>query len=291
MIKILMLGVIIPAFISFFISGIVWKIWGKELEPIKKGFWSNSLGFTMAYIFGNWGLVGFPPLPPVEATQWMIFIAGISLIAGFADSFFKLPLWINLFIRLLSTGGVLWVLLTPMFKFTWTPEQSRIYFIILLISGILYWFLFEKLNEKQETGITIPLIYVLVATGTSFISLISNSALIAQMAGIVAASSGSLFLISIIKPSFSMKGSVPFFVLILIALWVNIYFYVGVSALHLLLIIISPLLAFICELKQIKNLKKWQIHILRIIIILIPIVVSLGLTYSAQPAESQNYDY
>jgi hypothetical protein len=293
--NIIFFGVILPAIITLVINAISWNAKKRDSEPIKNGFWGLPLGLGLSYIAGHIGILGKPPIPPVESTQWLVFIALIMIVSGLIDSLIKLPVIAKVIIRAVSSGAVFYLTAMPMIKNTWATNQSITWSALITIAITIYWFLlefiFKKNTDNKQTSSSVITIGLISGAIAGF-SVFSSSAALAQLTGVIGASIGGLFFVSIFKKNFSAEKGLASISLLLAMLLLNTYLYADVKSLaSIALLIISPSFSLLGDLKALDKLKPWQKVIIKGILVAIPLVISLGLVadFSEKSAEDEYY--
>jgi hypothetical protein len=273
-----LIPLVISAIFMFF-----WKPLKKESLPILNGFWTFPLAFSIAFIVSNILILGFPQLPPSEASQWLVFVALTVLLVGLIDAFEKTPKVVNHFFKLAGIFFSIVVTLLSYIKSTWTSQQSYLHIFGIGIVSFIYLKLFEKILSKEGDlqRVVAPITIGLMSAGTAGLALTSKTLSVAQLAGLIGVTIIPIFVTSIVKPSFSMKKSASSVFLLFLAMWLNIWFYAQpYSTGGFGLTITSPLFSFIAELKVFSKLKDWQKVLLKVILMIIPMVAGLLLSYN-----------
>lgn len=292
--KLVFFSVVLPALITLIINGISWNSKKRDSNPIKNGFWGMPLGIGIAYISGHISILGKPEIPPVESTQWLVFIAVVMILSGLIDSLLKLPSIAKAIIRAVSSGAVFYMTAMPMIKNTWTTNQTIMWSAGITIGITAYWFLLEyifKKNTEAQRSSSVITIGLLSGAIAGF-SVLSSSASLGQLTGLIGSSIGGLFFVSLFKKNFSTEKGLASIVLLLSMLLLNTYLYAEVKSLtSLLLLIASPLASLIGDLKVLEKLKPWQKVIIKAILVAIPIGASLGLIadFSEKSPEDEYY--
>ncbi|MFN8671218.1 MAG: hypothetical protein U0457_03935 [Candidatus Sericytochromatia bacterium] len=296
-INILFQILILPLIIASIILFIAWKPLKKEDSAIAEGFWSFPLSIGLAFFISYWNMLGLPEMPPNESTQWLIFIALFSIIIGLIDGYIKLPKIINYIIKFLSVIGVSYISLFQLIKGSWETNQSATNLGIVSVLGFIFYFLYEKnsnlkLAEEKEDVFS-PIINTgLFIGGTAVLSLISSSLALAKFSGILGSIFIPLFLIALLKPTFSLKKSFSVISLMFIAIYINIWYFSYVkSTAGFFVLALAPLIPLVSNLSFFKKFSTIKIILIRAVLAIIPIILALLLSYDFNKKEDDYYGY
>ena len=187
-------AVAMPLVIATICMVISWRPWRRDHREKVRGWWGGALGVGLGYLVGHVTINKWPALPPVQATDYLFFIAVAAMVVGVTESF-RLPPVLRWSLRALLSLGVSWFMISNGYKSghgsgmvaAWTGGQAMGLFLI--------WTLTERLAERRA-GPSIPLALSLLLAVASVFFLQAGSAKLAQLAGVLAAALGGATLVA-----------------------------------------------------------------------------------------------
>ncbi|MDQ7007168.1 MAG: hypothetical protein Q9Q40_08040 [Acidobacteriota bacterium] len=204
---------------------------------------AGALAYPLAHGLVRGGL----PFPPVESVDWLPFFALLAGVVGLLEA--GLPRlgrgrWL---LRLVVVAGLLWTTLSPLVRYAWSALAAAGWMAALEIAVLLFWGAVES-HVRRDEPLAAPLSFLLLSVGSSGILLLSNSAVLGQLAGVLAAVLGAWLLMAVLRPRrFPARGSGAVLTLVLAGLWMQGYFYADLPLSSLVLLALVPATAVVGE--------------------------------------------
>ena len=151
--------------------------------------WAVGVAVALAYGVGHIALLGPPPWPPAEASQWLPLLAlaaaAVATIEGHALG--AEHWWWR--VRLLLLVAATTVALHPLLAYSWGPVAAVGRIGVTVVVAGLVWTALAGVARRMPA---LPLAVLLIActTALSVATLLAHSASLAQLAGILAAALG-----------------------------------------------------------------------------------------------------
>lgn len=283
-----MYGIIIPVLIAGILFAVAWRPW-RRYSQLKHAETIGPLAIGISYLVGHIGIAGFPSFPPVEAVQWLIYFAAIIIVLGMIESLRKGRKFFPWGIRLHLAFGLPWMLLRSMFQHHWGTIEGMVWVLGTGLLILLFWKTLDALAEGF-TGYPAPLLFLIIATGLSIALVISGSALLGHLSGLLAAAMGIAFFIALFVPSFSLAhGATSFYAVVLGGLLINGYFYSELSMLSILPLIAAPMVPWVGKLSIFK--KRGILWINAVASVSIAILIGIAVLLAIQASPPLNYGY
>ena len=281
-------SVLLPVFISGTILFIAWRGWRRS-EPIPNGTWGGPIALGLGYGVGHIGTIGFPPFPAVEATQWLLYFAFAATVFSLLESRWGKSGFVCFLIRGMLSAAIPWLLLRSMLKHTWAPIEGVAWLLGLSGAVFAFWILLDAAME-HHTGVTSPLTLLIVTLGSSVVLVLSGSALLGQLAGILGAAVGASLIVAWWRPKLTFAGGmVPVVAAMLAGLWLNGYFYAEAPAASILPLAIAPAMVWVRKLAPMRKLGSRGETVIAVAAVLAPVVLAVALAFQASPPI--DYDY
>jgi hypothetical protein len=176
-----------------------------------------------------------------------------------------------------------------MIAHTWSGGTALLWLATLGAGVFALWSLLDR-QADTIVGIWVPLAFVVLAAGSAGVLALSGSALLGQLAGVLAAMAGAAALTAFLWKGVSIaRGAVPVFVLILLGLWIAGYFYAEVPLASVLLLVHTPVLVGLAGKLAGHLPRPWMAGLARSAAVLVPVGIALALALAAQP-EPGPYD-
>lgn len=200
-----------------------------------KDIWM-ALALAASFAIGFLSIVGKVPLPPVQVTHWLLWLAIFGWLCF--SILGHLPSWITRLVSLILFSLVAFLLLKPFFN-RWSSIQEWSWILGL---GLVFWLLYlARVSVAADEKASVPLwIFIVAATGASLIHVMDGGAMSGQLGGVLAAGCGGLFLASLMSKDLN-PGPVTTgtFVTLFSALLILGHFYVEVSPIASVLVGLS----------------------------------------------------
>jgi hypothetical protein len=196
-----------------------------------------ALGYTLSH-----GLVaGWPGLPPVDVTHWLLWFALLAGLVGVAEGLLTPPTAVTLGTRAVVSLGFVYLVLRPLIAWSFSSNLVSALWIVGLGAGLVgFWTLVGRLLASRGGLPPIAALLVLAAGSAAALGL-AASTMLAQLAFVLAVTLGAAGLLAVVWPSFSLSpAAAPAISVLLFGLWLNGYFYAELPALSALLLAHAP---------------------------------------------------
>lgn len=285
LIKQLFFGLLLPAMVGGGIFVIARSLSPKayataryEKEQDGLAGWLIAAALGVGYIFGYVGLERLPAFPPKLGTHWLCYLAIIGLIVG---RFWHRAVW-GPIAQIAISIIIPRLLLTATFKHTWGPIEGIIWWVCLAVVIFIIWHLVEQSFSALPSGASSPFVYFGLSGGTALILALSGSLRLAQHGGILAALFAASWILTLSlqrdrKRFVFPRGASPVVTLLLIGIWMNGYFFAEVPAISTILLVISPLLAQVGRIEEVRELGGWRSKLAQIAAVALPVVIAIGI--------------
>lgn len=104
-----------------------------------------AVGVVAGWVFGVVALVGLPPIPPVEAFQWLVPAAVVALLWGALPA---LPRVADLAARAVLLAALLHRMLAPMVEYSWSGGVAAAWIGGLALAGAATWAGYDAVVER-----------------------------------------------------------------------------------------------------------------------------------------------
>jgi hypothetical protein len=279
----ILLGVVLPAVTASAALLAIWRPWRKAASP-SGTIGAGALAIGLAYAAGYAALVGWPPFPPVEATQWILYLlvaaAGLCLLERMTS---RPPNWLLWGFRVGLVAVALVLILRPMMTYSWSPGRTAVWLAGLCILALVFWLELEWVLPGVE-ALSSWFVLTIVAVGCSLCLAVSGSLLLGQLGGVLAAAAaGATF------PAFLPGGrtidraSVRVPAVILTCLLLSGYFYSELPAISALLVTVAPLAARSVPQASLAGRRPFIVAVVRGAAVAVPIVVAVIIAFASSP--------
>lgn len=275
--------IFVPAVVAGAVWGAGWKIWDRKAAALRDGTWVGPLAFAAAFAAGFILLEGWPGFPPRSAEGWLPYIgAGAGLLS--AGRFGRRELVIQIIL-----WGVIFAFavmrLTVNLRPTWSGGEEALWFFGFVVTGLAAQMALEVVAERRP-GVSMPVVYWILAVGVFTTLALSGSITYAQYAGIVAAAAGAAFVAACIKPSISFSGAggtSGVVVVLLNALLLCGNLFSGLPLSVALILAGAPIFLLIGEMGWVTQRAGWQQVLLRAVFVGVPVGVAVGVAKWMSP--------
>ncbi len=206
----------------------------------------GALGLALGYFAGYSGILGRPAFPPVEATQLFFFIAAASLIPAAVDAVGKNRSPVNWFVRVSIVASSAWFLLRPFIAYRWSVPESAVRMFILTVLAMIFWNVLDDLGRSSRTRL-LALYLVVLGTAESIVIILSHSAAVAQLQGILVAALAAALAVSLVfrdsGTELMLMSALPVVVLIFFFHAAGTFFFADMPLSSGMLLWLSPVAA------------------------------------------------
>lgn len=263
--RILLFGVLLPAFAAGIVLFIAWR----RTPPLAGGKWSGAVAFTLGYVIAYFVAFGMPPFPPIDAMQWLVYLAVVAMVIGLTESFFQIPSWTRWLLRWVFSVLMLWLLLRTMVTYTWGVPKGVVWLLSLSLMMLLFWTALDNLSEKV-TGSLVPVLFFTTALGSSVALMLGRSASVSQLCGSVTAILAVSAVVGWQHPNFTLaKGAMAVLITLIFGFWLNGVFFAYLPMVTAILLTLSPLTGWLGQVTFMRHLPSWQSVSLQLIVALL----------------------
>jgi len=282
--RLLLDTLVFPALACAVTFSIVRGIGGKS-DPSRSA--AAAVGLGMGYLTGHLRILGLPPLPPVDTTQWLFYVVILSAAAA--------GLWRGIGARwgtlaaAIPAAGLLGVTLRPMWTYHWGGGEAAIWVAGLFVALLLLWLSQDRMASISPEGPQQSLVYLWVALAVSAVLGLSATALLAMLASALAVGLGVLALISFFSRVPSGGWRLVAFV-VLAGLLLNGLFYAQLTGWNAALLAVAPAAAWLSRAPWIRRQGPWvriAAAMLAVILVTAPAVAEAAPAYP----QASPYDY
>jgi hypothetical protein len=290
-VKMLMVSAVMPAILAGAALALAWRVWRRDGDG-NRGAWGGAAGLALAYAAGHLGLVGAPPFPPVEATQWLFWLALLAGLWGAMEDRLRLLARVRLGGRVILAIVLPVALARPLVTYSWGAGKGTLYVALLGIAVAALSWIVQRTAERRD-GALVPALLLVVATGSAGLLVMSGSALLGQLAGLLAAASGAALVLAFWRPRVSLAGGgVTVAVLLLSGLWITGFFY---AEMPLPSAILAPLSlaagAGLAQIPAVRGRGRGQLVVISLVAASILIGAAVGFAAVEYFGSSDDYMY
>jgi hypothetical protein len=254
------------------------------------GRWGLPLGLGIGYALGHAGASEWltsgelPSIPPLNATDWLPWLALAAMVLGLLESLWPSPAWARWENRLLLVGATLWLLIGPLYQSLWEPAQWKgAVWVCGLGAGILvFWGLLEGLSGRRGRAMLLPL--AVLAGGTAAALVLSRFLVLGECGMGLAAALGAAWLVSRWWVELSPAGGgVPVVGVLLAGLILGGFFYAELPASSAILLALAPLALLVDRIGPVARWPGWAGGLARLAAVLVPVGAAVALAAMAAP--------
>ncbi len=161
--------------------------------------WAASLALAWAWIVGYVTVVGWPPFPPINATQRLVYhvLVASVVLAVVVGRFERARVLASL--RAGFSFVLPWLLLRPNIEYRWSTLES-VAWVAGLGAVIFVFSMALDAAARRNTGAVTPVAACVAWIGFAVVLVLSGSALLGQLAGACAAALGAAAVFGFVKP-------------------------------------------------------------------------------------------
>jgi hypothetical protein len=270
------LGLCLPAAVAaVLLLAIGWP--ARATDRARLGDAGATLALTAGYAAGHAAILGWPPIPPLETTQWLMLVAiGAGLLGIFADCW-RGPVVLRGVLWLLGSVGIVWAFLHPLLA---REDQSRVevgLLASLAIGCAYYWGALECLAAQvQGPSLTLAMTASVAAAAPTF--LFSHSVVHARLAGaLLAALLGFLAVSAFLRGGRLSRGGAAVGGCLIAALALDGHFYADLPTASALLFPLAPLALWFGQDPEVKRMRPWPRALLLTIAVLAPLAIAVAI--------------
>lgn len=278
-----------PLLVGFILTAAL----GKFVKTDSKRDWIAGLALAGAFLTTFYSSAGFPDFPPVRVLNWTptLVIAALILCSLLPPNKSAFHMVLGMAFSAVAT----YLFLNPLGQ-GWEGSTHADWFVLSFILISLLHVVANSENEA-ENGQQRLFMMVVFATGISLISIISESAKVAQITGGLAASCGAVFLGRLVAKDIPVGRIVNGVFLAAIAcLILNVYHYVEAPGWAMLVVMLAHVARLVLRHPSLMAMSGLKRGAIAVIIALLPVIVTvaaLGMNEmaAAEAAGDDEYDY
>lgn len=257
-------------------------------KPERRGI--AALGVLVvpaAYLTGHLYHFTQPPWTnwqAVDAWQWIAPGVGIAATFGIASVLVNRG-WLTFLLRLIVTTALTCITLQSYIRFTWTMGESAGWIVGISLGGVLWWTAVEYAG-RRPAGNWFAVQWLLLTIGCAAIFILSKSARLAEICMMLGAGIGSAMVLQIAGRRSIAAGMLAIAPLVLLALWINGYFYAELTWWRALVPAVAPICGLIAATPVLQQKRKWLGPLLATLAILAIVAAVVGVaaaTYEVDP--------
>lgn len=264
----------LPPFIVTF-AILLASLFASKRELITLSRFLTALAIALGYAVGHRIATGSFALVPKSVEDWLplmaLFVAFVSLVENLP----KLTFPLRSLLRLVFSVAAIAILLLPLAVLGFSAKLGWALALGFLLT--LVWTGLDELAERKHEAV-LPLALSLVTVVSSASLFISHSAQLSQLAGVLSAVLGSLFIFNLWQRQWSMaKGASGVVALILFSINVNGIFYANLPLLSAIFLWLAALSGLLRLLPFSAKLNIWLQFALQLTITLLLSVIGFGI--------------
>lgn len=222
--KLFSMGILLPAAASGAVLLIPYSLWRRLPSSL------TPAALCLGYAAGYSGVAGVPSLPPLDASQWTVYIVSFAAVASMADALFAFQRKVDYLFMTFFSFGISYAFLRPLMQYRWNGAEGVLWIAGTGVFILALWFLMKRSAEASGAPSALSVALVII-TFSGFILLLSGSALLGQLAGAFAAAFLPVTIAALLSPSAGIyRKVVPVIVAAFASLWINGYFFAEMSA-------------------------------------------------------------
>jgi hypothetical protein len=174
--------------------------------------WGGPLAVALGFAGGIWALFGWPGFPPLDANDWLLFLALPLSLLGTLDASARLPMQVRLAASTVAVVGVLLLVSWPVikdFESSW-PDGTRAVAVTCALS-IAWIFSLDELAARRSAAGVGALLLATLAPAAAVLAL-SGSQRLAQTSGVLAAAVGGWALAEYALGAAGVAAGIPLIV-------------------------------------------------------------------------------
>jgi hypothetical protein len=269
----ILFGVVLP----FVLSGALLKVprllrcWG---------YWTGPLAVGVAFTAGFGCIEGSAhlfPFPPRSAIPWLFYLGLFFTLVGLLDAGVKIPKWVRPIIVFVAMGAGAGVLLRFQFvNHVWDAMQGSAWLMGIAGVGVVWWWCFE--SAAGEGGIVLPLgAMFITGIGGLVVMLVADQTVGQALGAMAVALAAAAAVVGWFGDVSLVRGTAVVVAGMGACALAAAYFVSDVPIVDLSLVAIAPLLLAGGIWLPMGNLRPWLRISIRLVIVLVPLGIALGL--------------
>ncbi|MYG00513.1 hypothetical protein F4212_15465 [Candidatus Poribacteria bacterium] len=275
-------GMLLPAIVCGSLFGTSVYLLNRD-EQRRQFQWLVAAALGIGYIIGHIALEGRPNLLPKESIHWLVYFTLLAILTG---TYWDSSRWIRLITQLIYSIAIPRLLLDSYFRYTWGPIEAVIWWICLTVGVYIFWNIVLQSFSALPSGASVPFVYLGISGGTTLITALSGTIVIALHAGIIAVLFAAIWILTIVlQRRVQLTGEFrtqvipnsvsPVVTFLFVGVWINGYFYAEVPSVSVLLLLLSPVFAMVGRINAVQRLGERKTVLLQICLIALCVSIAL----------------
>src|SRR5262249_53264491 len=109
-------GVLLPAALAALVLVMAWWQTKRRVSARQSRSWGGPLAVGLAFVGGYLALLGRPPFPPLDATDWLYFLAGSLAVLGTIDATCNLLPQVRVVSLVAIVALAAWLVMRPLLE-------------------------------------------------------------------------------------------------------------------------------------------------------------------------------
>ncbi|MHC4977983.1 MAG: hypothetical protein ACYTGT_03025 [Planctomycetota bacterium] len=273
MLKPLLLGLLVPALVcgAFIVAAARPRLDGGPA----RGQWGGLVGLTLGYLIAHVAVAGWPPLQPVDVTDWIPHAAVAAMVVGLIAWLWPRAVGLHWCLRFALAAGAVVVVTLPTMRHTWTTVQSVIVLLVLVPAMLATWISLDGLARRMS-GPALALILLILSGAGSIALVVSKTAKLGQLCAALAAMAGAGLVVAWWNRRSSLgAGAAGVAAVLLGYLWLEGYLYAELPVASAILLAAAPSAAWVAALPAVRKLAPWQVACVLAAAVLMPTAAAL----------------
>lgn len=233
------------------------------------------------YLAGHLALQGLPGLPPTSIFHALPYLAVTALILPALETFWSKQLVIKWAVRFVIFLGLFLFILLRVIQNNWQLWESLVWLAGLTLGLLMVWWVLEQLSQTEQSPALLLTALVILAAGSSLTALATGSVKLGQVGGALAASLGTIMLLSWFMKVEAIPYLVSVFIFVQGGLWLGATVFSKTPVLSATILALSPLLLLFTR-------RTFRQPLIRLVIFSVPIALVAGIALwifmSGEPA-------
>ncbi len=217
----------------------------------------GPLAVGVGFAAGFAALLGLPPVPPVDSTDWLFGLSILLTVSGIVDSWWRLPSWgrwINfLFDAALAVALLAW----PIVRNSENPTYEIGILSAVVVALVVSWIGIERIAGTERGW---PAVEVCCATGLVAITLMtSGSKKLGQVGGLLAAAIAPFAVVALVSRKNALgRGTIPLVMLLVAGLLLCGKSFASLTTLNVALLWTGLVASQVRRLPPVNRLSEWK---------------------------------
>jgi hypothetical protein len=268
---------LLPAAWSAIVLAIAWRPWRKH-APNDWGHWAGPVALAGAFVLSFVGAAGrLPPVPPIQVTDWLPYIAMAAAVIGVIDATLQIPRTARWAIGCACIAAATWLLIRPLPAETHSLSTKLGWLVMRAVVWGGWWIALDGLAHERP-GFSVPRDLLIVTAASALVLMMSGSKLLGLLGGSLAASLAAFVVIGFFADLSIARGGALVLAALLSGLLICGLFYASLARQNALLLLLAAVLTSAARFPPVKNLAGWKRHSVQIALAAVPAGLAVALT-------------